>query len=107
MHRLLNRSLALVARLLFALFVTGGALPAGGPSAVHGFDIVEEDESSTSTSEHARSVRQFKRGGPGKSQTSTLEVPAAMAPMHAAAPPQTWMRPRRTPPPDDDDQRTA
>jgi hypothetical protein len=36
--------MACLARLMFALFVTGGALPAGGPSAVHGFDIVEEDE---------------------------------------------------------------
>jgi hypothetical protein len=95
--------LAFVGRLLFALFVTGGALPAGGPSAVHGFDIVEEDEHTTASSTQVRALRQAKRNRLTKSHTGTLEVPSSIEPTSADAPPQTWMRPRRTPPPDDDD----
>jgi hypothetical protein len=95
--------MAFLARLLFALFVTGGALPAGGPSAVHGFDIVEEDEKTTEgASAHVRAVRQAKRGVNSSRGFTGLEVPSVLAPTHAAVQAPTWMRPRRTPPPDDD-----
>jgi hypothetical protein len=99
-----ERLVAGLARLLFALFITGGALPAGGPSAVHGFDIVEEDEKSTTQSEgaHARAVRQAKRNANGSGGFAVLDVPSLLAPTHAAPQPPTWMRPRRTPLPDDD-----
>jgi hypothetical protein len=100
--------MACLARLMFALFVTGGALPAGGPSAVHGFDIVEEDEKSTQgEGAEPRAVRQTKRSTSGRGRFASLEVPSVLAPMRAAVPPPTWMRPRRTPPPDDDDTRAA
>jgi hypothetical protein len=95
--------MAFLARLLFALFVTGGALPAGGPSAVYGFNIVEEDEKSTqSTSVEARSVRHAKRMNRSRA-LAVHEVPSLLGPTRPAVPAPTWMRPRRTPPPDDDD----
>jgi hypothetical protein len=96
--------MAFLARLLFALFVTGGALPAGGPSAVHGFDIVEEDEKSTQGSgAHVRGVRQAKRGTNRSRGIAVLEVPTVLVPTRPTVQAPTWMRPRRTPPPDDDD----
>jgi hypothetical protein len=95
--------MAFLARLLFAVFVTGGALPAGGPSAVHGFDIVEEDEKSTQgESIEARSVRHAKRLNRSRG-LAVLEVPTLLGPTRPAVQAPTWMRPRRTPPPDDDD----
>jgi hypothetical protein len=95
--------MAFLARLLFALFVTGGALPTSGPSAVHGFDIVEEDEKSTqSASAHLRSVRHSKRAMTWSRGMAELEVPTVLASMRPAVQAPTWMRPRRTPPPDDD-----
>jgi hypothetical protein len=100
---------AFLARLLFALFVTGGALPASGPSTVHGFDVVEEDETSTQgASVKARAVRQAKRGMKKMSRgggLAVLDVPSVLDPTRTQAQVQapTWMRPRRTPPPDDDD----
>jgi hypothetical protein len=101
--------MACLARLMFALFVTGGALPAGGPSAVHGFNIVEEDERPTQEREgvDARAVRQTKRSTNGPGQFALLEVPSVLASTHAAALAPTWMRPRRMPLPDDDDKRVA
>jgi hypothetical protein len=98
-----ERLLAGLARLLFALFITGGALPAGGPSAVHGFDIVEEDEKTTeSQASQARAVLHAKRSTSGSRGFAVLDVPSLLAPTHAAPQPPTWMRPRRTPLPDDD-----
>jgi hypothetical protein len=95
--------MAFVVRLLFAVFVTGGALPAGGPSAVHGYDIVEEDGKTTqSASAHARNVRYAKRGTHRSRGFEVLEVPSVLGPTRASAQAPTWMRPRRTPPPDDD-----
>jgi hypothetical protein len=100
--------MASLGRLLFALFITGGALPAGGPSAVHGFDIVEEDEKSTqSEGAHPRAVRQAKRSTNRSRSFAVLEVPSLLVPTRAAPQPPTWMRPRRTPPPDDDDNAAA
>jgi hypothetical protein len=96
--------MAFLARLLFAVFVTGGALPAGGPSAVHGFDIVEEDEKTTQgASAQERSVRQAKRGTHRSRGLTVLEVPSLLGPTRPSVQAPTWMRPRRTPPPDDDD----
>jgi hypothetical protein len=93
-----------LARLLFALLVSGGALPAGGPSAVHGFDIVEQDDTTMASSgTHVRASRQVKRVRSARSAYALLEVPLTLAPRCTAAPPQTWMRPRRIPPSDDDD----
>lgn len=97
--------MAILARLLFALFVTGGALPAGGPSAVYGFEIVEEDEKTTQgEGAHVRSLRQAKRGTKTQSCSfDALDVPSELGPTCGAVQAPTWMRPRRTPPPDDDD----
>jgi hypothetical protein len=95
--------MAFLARLLFALLVTGGALPTSGPSAVHGFDIVEEDEKSTQgSSAHVRSVRQARRGLAWSHGIAVLEVPSVLVSMRSAVQAPTWMRPRRSPPPDDD-----
>jgi hypothetical protein len=100
--------MACLARLMFALFVTGGALPASGPSAVNGFDIVEEDERSTQGEvAEPRAARQTKRSTNGSGGIASLEVPSVLAPTHAPAAPPTWMRPRRMPLPDDDDNRAA
>jgi hypothetical protein len=99
-----QRLMACLARLLFALFVTGGALPAGGPSAVHGFDGVEEDEKTTKGASDVRAGRHVKRSRTnGSHGLATLEVPSVLAPTRAAPQAPTWMRPRRTLPPDDDD----
>lgn len=98
--------MAFLARLLFAVFVTGGALPAGGPSAVNGFDLVEEDEKTTQgEGAHARvrAARQGKRGLDWSRGFAVLEVPRVLASSGPAVQAPTWMRPRRTPPPDDDD----
>jgi hypothetical protein len=93
---------------MFALFVTGGALPAGGPSAVHGFQIVEEDEHAQTSSTHVRAARPAQRDRLSKkSHSAELEVPSVIEPTQDLAPPQTWMRPRRVPYPDDDDDQTA
>lgn len=101
----LARLLAFATRLLFALFVTGGALPAGGPSAVHGYDIVEEDEHTQSSSMQLRSSRLAKRSSPGKGRSVfEIQIPTTIEPTREPAPPQTWMWPRRAIPPDDDDQ---
>lgn len=95
--------MAFLARLLFALFVTGGALPTSGPSAVHGFDIVEEDEKTTQGSgAHVRSVRQAKRPMSWSRGIAMLEVPSVLVSRRSAVQAPTWMRPRRSPPPDDD-----
>lgn len=97
--------MAFLARLLFAVFVTGGALPAGGPSAVYGFEIVEEDEKTTQgEGAHARAVRQSKRSMNPSCGFEVLEVPQVLGPKRAAVQAPTWMRPRRTPPPDDDNE---
>lgn len=96
--------IACLSRLLFALFVSGGALPAGGPSAVHGFDI---DKATTNSGTPVRAPRQAKRGREASSAYAVLEVSHLLASTHGVAPPQTWMRPRRMPLPDDDDDHTA
>lgn len=93
---------------MFALFVTGGALPAGGPSAVHGFQIVEEDEHKATSSTHVRAARQVQRDRLSKkSRSAELEVPSVIEATRAPAPAQTWMQPRRIPYPDDDDEQIA